>query len=309
MTSDVSSWPSVGVVVPTYDRFEMVRRTIDAVLAQQYAGELRVVLVIDRPEVDEDLATWAKQRGVDVHLNVRTQGLSGARNTGILALDTELIAFCDDDDEWLPGKLTAQVTAMRQHPAAEFASTAIVVQFEDRQSPRLAGTSLVTYRHLLRSRMSMVHSSTFVMRRQAMLDGIGLVDETLPGSQNEDYDLLLRAAARQPIVHVDEPLVRVLWGRSSYFSRRWDSKIDSTEWMLEHHPAITTDAVGAARIYGQIAFAHACASRRGPALRWALRSLGRRPREWRAVAALVVASGAVGGEKVLAQLHRYGRGV
>ncbi|MFC7757306.1 hypothetical protein ACFQY4_03945 [Catellatospora bangladeshensis] len=71
--------------------------------------------------------------------------------------------------------------------------------------------------HLARSRMSMLHSSGFLARREALLaDGaIGPVSEDAPGSQNEDWDLLLRAARRHPIVHVDEPLVRVLWGAAA----------------------------------------------------------------------------------------------
>ncbi len=60
--------------------------------------------------------------------------------------------------------------------------------------------------------MVMVHSSTYLARRDALTDGIGLVDETIPGSQNEDWDLALRAARRAPIAEVDQPLVRVRWG-------------------------------------------------------------------------------------------------
>ncbi|GAA3112086.1 hypothetical protein GCM10020001_033550 [Nonomuraea salmonea] len=44
--------------------------------------------------------------------NRRTSGLPGARNTGIDACETELVAFCDDDDVWRPGKLAAQVEAL-----------------------------------------------------------------------------------------------------------------------------------------------------------------------------------------------------
>src|SRR5204862_442010 len=36
--------------------------------------------------------------------NTPTPGLPGARNSGVLAAGHELVAFCDDDDEWLPGK-------------------------------------------------------------------------------------------------------------------------------------------------------------------------------------------------------------
>ena len=46
-------------------------------------------------------------------------------------------------------------------------------------------------------------------RRAAFLDGIGPVDEAIPGSYGEDYEWVLRAARRGPVVTVQEPLVRV----------------------------------------------------------------------------------------------------
>jgi glycosyltransferase involved in cell wall biosynthesis len=94
----VTGWPSVGVVVPTHDRPGPLRTALAGVLAQDYPGELRVVVVHDRAEPDFRLADGDKVR---VTANTRTPGLAGARNTGILMLDTDLVAFCDDDDEWL----------------------------------------------------------------------------------------------------------------------------------------------------------------------------------------------------------------
>ena len=44
--------------------------------------------------------------------NERTPGLAGGRNSGILAGSGELVAFCDDDDEWLPTKVEKQVEAL-----------------------------------------------------------------------------------------------------------------------------------------------------------------------------------------------------
>ncbi len=301
--------PSVGVIIPTHNRPELLRGALAAVLAQDYTGPLQVIVVYDRAEPDPSTADLDGPRRVEVLGNSRPPGLAGARNTGILALSTDLVAFCDDDDEWLPGKLSAQVTALLARPDAEFCACSIVVDFDGQISPRLAGTDTVTHGMLLRSRMAMLHSSTFLLRRAALLDGIGLVDEEIPGGQNEDWDLLLRAAARRPLVHVDRPLVRVRWGRTSFFAQQWQTKIASLEWMLSRHAGIATDRVGSARVYGQLAFAHACLGERRTARRWALRALRRHPREWRAVVALLVSLRLVTGPAVLQILHRYGRGV
>lgn len=302
----MSEWPSVGVVVPTRDRPASLRAALAAILAQDYPGAVSVVVVYDRGEPDPTLADGDRVR---VRVNDRSPGLAGARNAGILALDTELVAFCDDDDVWLPGKLTRQASALVGHLGAEFASCGISVRFDGRTSPRTVGRAEVTYAELLRSRMVMVHASTYLAWRSALVDGIGLVDESIPESQNEDWDLALRAARRRPIVNVDEPLVQVTWGASSYFSRQWEAKVAGLRWMLVHHPDIAASKPGAARVYAQIAFGYACLGRRGESCRWAAKAMRSNWHERRLPFVVAVASGAVSEERVLRTLHARGHGI
>ena len=302
-----SHLPDVGVVLATHNRPVLMRRALQSILEQDYAGRIVVVVVHDRCPVDADLVQEAANRDVIVTENTRTPGLAGARNCGVLSVDTELIAFCDDDDYWQKAKLTRQVDAMRSSGAA-FASTAMLVSYDGHESQRLAGQSQIAYEDLLRSRMAMVHSSSFLMDRHALINGIGLVDETIPQSMCEDWDLLLRAAKRQPIRHVDEPLVVVEWG-NSYFNERWSVKNTAHQWMLDHHPDILTSRVGAGRVYGQLAFGNAALGQRKSAVSWALRSLRSNVREPRAVLALLVATGLVSDESVMRQLQKRGHGI
>ncbi|MFC7385016.1 glycosyltransferase family 2 protein [Sphaerisporangium rhizosphaerae] len=261
-------------------------------------GAVRVV--VNRP----DLALSGSDSGaVGVVANRLSPGLPGARNTGIAALDTDLVAFCDDDDVWLPGKLTAQLAALDADPDAEFAGCAIEVEYGSRRVVRLAGTDQVTRRHLTRSRMVMVHSSTFLFRRGSIWP-----DESAPGGQNEDWDLALRAVGRHPIAYVDRPLVRVRWGGSAY-ATRWADRIAGLEWMLARHPYLAADPRGAARIYGQLAFHHAALGRRAAAWRWARRAFAARRGEPRVPIALAVASGLVPAQTMLGLLHTRGHGI
>jgi len=241
--------------------------------------------------------------------NGRTPGLAGARNTGVLALTTDLVAFCDDDDEWLPGKLRSQVDAMAARPEAEFASCGIIVDYAGHASPRLVGRDEVTHQDLLRSRMAMVHSSTFLARRTALMNGIGLINEEIPGSHNEDWDLVLRVTRRHPIAYVDRPLARIAWGDGSHFSRQWETKAEALRWMLDQHPDIARCRAGAAMVYGQLAFAYACLGRRSDAWKWIARALRSNWHERRVPFALVVAIGLVPGETLLRQLHSRGHGI
>ena len=299
--------PSVGVVVATRNRPELVRRALESIRTQDYAGSIEVVLVFDRSEPDVSLAQSGDRR-VRLLRNQRAPGLAGARNTGILQLDTDLVAFCDDDDVWLQGKLSAQVARLRERPDAEFVTTAMRVDVAGQSTVRSAGRSQVTLQDLVRSRMAMLHSSSFLFRRTAMLEGFGLVDETLPHSMGEDWDLLLRAARRRPVEHVDEALVGVLWGATSYFNDAWRDKNAAHEWLLDHHPEMRLDRVGLALMYGKLAFGYALLGNRGLACRYVWRTARTRWREPRSVLAVLAVLGVPGGW-IQKMLNRRGYGV
>ncbi|MEV1286811.1 glycosyltransferase family 2 protein [Micromonospora sp. NPDC049679] len=306
----MSDYPSVSAVVPTRDRPELLRAALTAILAQDYPGTIEVVVVYDQSEPDVSLETTADlRRQVRVIRNSRTPGLAGGRNTGILAATGELIAFCDDDDEWLPGKLRAQVDALAAAPGAEFASCGIRVSYDGRTTDRSLTMDSVTLASLLRDRMTELHPSTFLIRRDALCDGFGLVDEEIPGSYAEDYEFLLRAARSAPLVNLRTPYVLVRWHKRSYFAQRWDTIASALQWLLQRYPEFAGEPRGEARVAGQIAFAQAASGNRRNAVRWAGRTLVRNPREPRAYLALAVASRAVRPDTVMRSLHKRGRGI
>lgn len=303
----MSPLPSVDVVIPTHNRPDFVRMAIESVSSQRYDGPVSIFVVFDREEPDRSLAADTPTP-IRVISNARTPGLAGARNSGIVASSADLVAFLDDDDRWLPEKLGRQVAFLQDRPEAAFASTAIRVDFGDHLTERHAGTDAVTHERLLESRMSMLHSSTFLIRRSALLGEIGLVDESAPSSQNEDWELLLRASRLAPIAHLDEPLVAVRWGTTSMFAQAWETRLEAVEWILRIHPDIRTSKIGYARLLGQIAFAHAALGDRRRALRGAAQTAGTRLREPRGYLAALVAAG-VPAARIQQILNKRGRGI
>ncbi|SCE68659.1 Glycosyltransferase involved in cell wall bisynthesis [Micromonospora coriariae] len=306
----MSRQPSVSVVVPTRDRPELLRAAARAILAQEYPGPIEVVVVFDQSTPDESLTGLsAPDRAVRVIRNERTPGLAGARNSGTLAAEGELVAFCDDDDEWLPGKLAAQVDALAADPSAEFVCCGIRVSYDGHTVDRVLEKDRVTLDDLLRDRMTELHPSTFLIRATALRDGFGLVDEEIPGSYAEDYEFLLRAARSAPLINLRTPSVLVRWHKRSYFAQRWDTISEALQWLLRRYPEFAGQPAGEARVTGQIAFARAASGDRRGALRWARRTLRRNPREPRAYLALAVAGRVVRADAVLRTLHKRGRGI
>jgi glycosyltransferase involved in cell wall biosynthesis len=301
--------PAVSVVVPTRDRPELLRRAVTAVLSQTYPGPVECLVVFDQSDPDLPWPELPAGRRLVLVRNRRTPGLAGARNSGILAATGELVAFCDDDDEWLGEKLTRQVARLLATPSAAVSTTGILVRYQDRTTTRLAPTELVTHRQLLRSRLTELHPSTVLARRRQLLDDIGLVDEQIPGSYAEDYEWLLRAARHAPVLAVPEPLAVIHWHQSSFFSDRWRTIISALTYLVDKHRELQQEPSGLARIYGQIAFAHAALGERGKARSWARRTLSLNRRERRAYLALAISVGLVSAKTVTRLAHMAGKGI
>jgi glycosyltransferase involved in cell wall biosynthesis len=108
--------PLVSVVIPTRGRSQLVARAVVSAL-KQTERNIEVIVVIDGPDpaTEAELDRIANGELADGRL-VRVsleQSLGGAeaRNVGIRAARGRWVALLDDDDEWLPNKLRAQVEA------------------------------------------------------------------------------------------------------------------------------------------------------------------------------------------------------
>ncbi len=309
--------PAVSVIIPTVDREKLLLRAIRSVTAQDYFGPIEIVVVRDgTPSADDTAAleqTMAAELPASVVLrqvpNTRSKGLPGARNSGIQAASHALVAFCDDDDEWLPAKLSAQVPVLTRTPSASLVATGVAVVTHGVETARPGPLRPTTLEDLITRRIMELHPSTFLIRREDLLGAIGLVDEELPGGYAEDYDLLLRAAAVGPVLSVPRPLVRVHWHGSSYYFSKWQMIYDSLDALLVKHPQFASVPRGRARIRGQQAIALAAMGRRREALSTALDTARLSRTEPRAYLAAVVASGVVSVEGVQRYLHRRGRGL
>ena len=299
---------SVATIVATRDRPELLRETIAAINAQDYEGVITTVVIFDVTEPDYSLVVEGGNRPVVVVPNARVQGLQGARNTGLQASESDLVAFCDDDDVWVPSKIRRQVEVLNSNPDVHFVGSGVIVEYENERVERVRDESRITFRDFLESRVFEAHPSTFLMRRVELIDRIGLIDEDVPGGYGEDYEWLLRATRHTDMLLVPAPLVRVRWHTASFYAERWQMRIDGLQYILDRYPEFETEPVGLARIYGQMAFAKASLGDRKGAIDLAKKTLKLNPKEGRAGLALSVAAG-VPSATVVSQLQKRGMSV
>lgn len=301
--------PRVSVVIPTHNRPELVRRAVQSVLDQDYAGDIEVVVVHDREPIDPINGALPATRSLTQLENQRTPGLAGARNTGIEAASGSYLASCDDDDEWLPHKLTTQMALAQRRPGPVAAiSCGLIIEQPSGSQIRVPAKEHLHYQDFLASRHMEIHTSTLLVSR-AVYEEVGEFDEQLPGSYAEDYDWILRATRLGPVASVMEPMVKVHWDRQSYFAEQWQNRADAYQFLLAKHPELTGNRRNSARIFGQLALTSAAAGARKDSWRWAGRAMLRYPFEARAYLAPLMAMGLIRPGTVHDLARRMGRGV
>ena len=124
--SDTKKLPLVSVIIPTYNRFSLLRAAVQSVMEQTYSkigGDIEIIIVNDASTDAE----YYRERifGVSmVHLKTNTRDMFGfpcagyVRNVGASIATGDYLAFLDDDDVWLPKKLELQMEAMLHTIAA-----------------------------------------------------------------------------------------------------------------------------------------------------------------------------------------------
>ncbi len=196
MTETARGAPAVSVIVPTYQRRELVRRAVSSVLAQTF-GDFEIV-VVDDGSTD---GTRESLTGLDPRLRHTWQenrGPAAARNTGLRLARAPVVAFLDSDNRWLPDHLATVTEVLARHPEALLVCTCPRRDVGGRERPADARVVdalpwlLVTVGHL-------GHGSCIAVRRESIL-AVGGFDESLAVA--EDSDLWLRLAVHGPFCYV-----------------------------------------------------------------------------------------------------------
>ena len=180
--------PKVSVVIPTHNRAGMLPRAVASVLAQTHQSY--EIIIIDDGSTDSTqciLAGFSDPR-IRTFNHDESRNGAAARNTGISHARGEFIAFLDDDDEWVPTKLTNQVTMLDSAPShvgmlygwMDYLDSRGRIAYQARKSIR--GD---IFEELL-GRGEIGASSTLVARTSVVRQ-IGGFDECLASGQDRDF--------------------------------------------------------------------------------------------------------------------------
>lgn len=218
----------VSVVIPTYNRAEMVREAVVSVINQQCDNV--EILVVDDGSTDgtEDVLRPFVERSEIRYFHGQRFGKAGAaRNFGIAQAHGDFICFLDSDDLLAPGSLARRLDVISRNDAVGMVSSdwyhfsgslspntlipswITTEQYIERlpsifiiekQAREVLFNTLFVYETITRN---FINTSTVIVRKK-ILDKVGCFDETLKIS--EDRDLWGRIMTFCPSAYISEPL-------------------------------------------------------------------------------------------------------
>ena len=183
--------PAVSIVIPTYQRRDLVVGAVRSVLAQTQS-DLELI-VVDDGSVD---GTSEALAALDCELRYHRQpnrGVAAARNAGVALARGSIVAFLDSDDRWLPDHLAVLTETFSHQPRTVLVSTSPRHRTEGRAAPDDAV--------LLQPLPACLYGNpvgwpSSIAVRRADLVAVGGFDEQLP--VGEGGELWARLAFRGP---------------------------------------------------------------------------------------------------------------
>lgn len=180
--------PKVSVVIPTYNRPELLRRAVDSALAQERV-DVQVIVIDDGSAAA--LAPDGLPAEVLVDRTTGPGGVAAARNLGAARAGATWIAFLDDDDWWAPDHLHRLLgVADRSGAGFAYAATWNVDVASGRVALRPAPSRENLATQLLRE--NAIGTPSCVIVRRSLYARVGGFDPEL--SVVADWDLWIRLA-------------------------------------------------------------------------------------------------------------------
>jgi len=210
---------NISVVIPTYNRIELLKRSIDSVI-NQTIKPFEIIIVDDGSNDGTEAMVKKKYDSLKL-IKQKNKGASAARNSGIKASSGEWICFLDSDDEWKNNKLEKQITFVANNSDYKFFhSNEIWIKNgkrinQKKKHKKYGGDIFKKCLDMCRI------SPSSVLINKNIFEEIGLFNENLVVC--EDYELWLRICDQYKVFFIDEPLIIKYGGHQDQLSYSIDS--------------------------------------------------------------------------------------
>ena len=225
----------ISVIVPTYNRKQVVRRALESIKKQTLQPS--EVIVVDDGSTDGTFEMLESEYPEFKHFRQSHSGVSKARNLGLTFCEnSRWVAFLDSDDEWKPGKLKKQAMWITRNPEYSICHCdEIWIRQGARVNPMKKHRKSGGWIYpsclplcVVSPSAVLIHSSVFAQ--------VGEFDESLPVC--EDYDLWLRISNQYRFGYIEEKLVVKHGGHDDQLSRAYPAmdqyRIVALDKILRH---------------------------------------------------------------------------
>ena len=182
--------PAVSVIIPVFNRQDVLRRAVASVLAQTFQDYELIVVDDGSAEQIVDALSEARDK---INLRIiphgRNRGAAAARNTGAQAASGRYLAFLDSDDTWHNEKLARQIAFMQAEPDRRASCTGFALVgehgvFDRRLPPEVSALDEILWG-------CRISPGTTLMIERTLWEATGPMDETL--DRLEDWDWMIHA--------------------------------------------------------------------------------------------------------------------
>ena len=222
----------ISVVIPTYNRYDFLKRALASVYAQTYQPQ--EIIIVDDGSTD-NTKNIQKDFPNIIYIYQKNGGVSSARNLGITNSTCNWIAFLDSDDEWLEEKLATQVKFHKSN-------TDILMSYTDEKWIRDSKEIKIPKKFkkigkdIFKENLEYCNlAPSSVMLHKNLLNEVGNFDEELEVC--EDYDLWLRITSRYDVSLINKKLIKKYAGHEEQLSfKHWGMdrfRVTSLEKLLK----------------------------------------------------------------------------
>ncbi|WP_157663861.1 glycosyltransferase family 2 protein [Sutcliffiella horikoshii] len=227
----------VSIIIPSYKRADMLKKTIESALKQTYQNTEIIVVDDNSPNSEDRISTekvmnlYLKIKKIKYIKHSKNKNGSAARNTGIKHSTGDYISFLDNDDEFLPDKIELQVKKLEELPN-EYGIC--YTKFIRRKSGKLIDRGVENRegnltREILMGTFYISSGSNMLLKRDVVLKIKGFNEKF---QRRQDLEFLIRASKITKIAHVNKVcLIINKDDRQNTFKNIWDLENNKRQYL------------------------------------------------------------------------------